>query len=179
MLIGLIVFCEVMFWVFIVSGLFVRYALKKKKLGMVLLALSPVVDVVLLGATAVDLHGGGEAAFAHALAAIYLGVSLVFGKKMVAWADAWFSYRFADGPRPPKKPKAGKAHAALERLGWLRHLAAYAIGCVIMGVLMVISSSQQASEVFFGTMGTWGIILLVDFAISFSYTLFPRKEKQA
>lgn len=172
-----IVLCEILFWVFLLSGLLARYVLKKQKLGMALLALSPAVDAALLVVTAIDLRDGGEATFAHALAAIYLGVSLVYGKRLVSWVDMRFAYRFACGPKPEKRPRAGIAHAAAERADWLRHLGACAIGCGIMAILAVLSAGVQAYEVFAKVAGTWGLILAIDFVISFSYTLFPRKEK--
>lgn len=172
-----IVSCEILFWVFLLSGLFARYVLKRQRLGMLLLALSPVVDAVLLAVTAVDLRSGGEATLAHALAAIYLGVSLVYGKRLVSWVDVRFAHRFGNGPKPEKRPRTGAAHAAVERADWLRHLGAFVIGCGIMTALAVFSGSEQAREVFIRVAGTWGLILAIDCAISFSYTLFPRKEK--
>lgn len=51
-----------------------------KGLGLFFLALTPVVDLVLLIATAVDLYNGATAGTVHGIAAIYLGVSIAFGK---------------------------------------------------------------------------------------------------
>ncbi|MEV6621823.1 hypothetical protein AB0M83_20540 [Amycolatopsis sp. NPDC051106] len=94
---------EIGFWVFIVAGLAVRYALHARRASAVLLAMVPVVDVVVLVATVIDLAGGAKANFTHGLAAVYLGFSVVFGPSMVRWADARFAHRFAGGPPPPPK----------------------------------------------------------------------------
>jgi hypothetical protein len=104
---------EIGFWVFIVAGLAVRYALHARRASMVLLAMVPLVDVVVLVATVIDLAGGAKAGFTHGLAAVYLGFSVVFGPSMVRWADARFAHRFAGGPPPPPK-RSGREKARHE-----------------------------------------------------------------
>ena len=98
MLVALILACELAFWAVLLAGLFVRYPLGRPRLGAILLAVTPVIDVVLLAAAVVDLRRGGEAAMRHALAAIYLGCSIAFGSRIIAWADGEFAHRFAGGP---------------------------------------------------------------------------------
>ena len=127
MLVGLIVICEVMFWAVLLAGLAASYLLRRQRLGAALLVAAPLVDLVLLTVTALDLRSGGTATVAHSLAAIYIGVSVGFGHSLVRWADARFAHRFAAGPAPTPKPRHGAAHAAHERAGWLRHLTAWAV----------------------------------------------------
>ena len=55
-----IIVCEIMFWVFILAGLIVRYGWRKKQLGLRLMAMSPVIDLVLLVLTVYDLRQGTE-----------------------------------------------------------------------------------------------------------------------
>lgn len=102
MLVGLIIACEILFWVLVFSGLACRYLWKQTKLSNLLLLLTPLVDLVLLAATIVSLRGGAEATLAHALAAVYIGVSIGYGHRMISTADTWFSFRFAGGPKPRK-----------------------------------------------------------------------------
>lgn len=52
----MIVFCEIAFWVVIVLGLAVRYVFKRHTLGLLFLGLTPVIDLILLAATGVDLY---------------------------------------------------------------------------------------------------------------------------
>ena len=73
-----------------------------RRLGAVLLALTPAVDLVLLVASAIDLRGGATAFSWHGLAAVYIGVSVAFGPRIIAWADARFATRYVDAPRPPR-----------------------------------------------------------------------------
>ncbi|RQX50832.1 hypothetical protein DLJ57_10885, partial [Micromonospora chalcea] len=95
MLVAVIVGCEVAFWVVLLAGLIARYPLRRPRLGAALLIAVPVVDLVLLAATMIDLRRGATATFAHGLAAAYLGFSVAFGHRMVRWADERFAHRFA------------------------------------------------------------------------------------
>lgn len=105
MLTAVIVACEIGFWVLLLAGLACRYLLRRQLLSTILLALAPAVDLVLLIASVLDLRGGGTATAVHGLAAIYLGVSVGFGHRMMHWADVRFAHRFAGGPPPAKKPR--------------------------------------------------------------------------
>jgi hypothetical protein len=150
--------------------------MRKPEAGLVLIALSPVVDAILLVTTIIDLRSGTVAAPVHALAAIYLGMSIVYGKRIIAWADVRFSYRFGGGQLPQKPPKYGEAHAKAERAGWFRHALMFAISCTLMALLALFSGSiGETINAFKGVAKFWGIILIIDFIISFSYTVFPRK----
>mgnify|MGYP003380973378 CR=1 FL=1 len=51
----------------------------------------PLVDVLLLAFTAMDLRRGSTATFSHGLAAAYVGFTLAFGGMAVKWADAHLS----------------------------------------------------------------------------------------
>lgn len=158
----LIGICEVAFWVFIAAGLTARYLLHRPRLGAGLLVCAPMVDLVLLVASVVDLRGGGDATIVHALAAIYLGVSVGFGHRMIAWADVRFAYRFAGGPKPDKPSKHGKAAARRQVSDWLRHLLAWSFGSGLMlgGVLLV--GDTDRTEVLLYYPGVWAIVLVID-----------------
>lgn len=174
-----IVACEIGFWLFVLAGLFFRYILKKRRLGAFLLFCTPVVDLALLIATAIDLRNGATADFFHGLAAVYIGVSIAFGKRMIRWADERFFHKFAGGPAPTPKPKFGAAHARYERQMWYRHLLAWVIGCALLaGMIGFVGDFDKTREL--AVMGQrWLVVLAIDFLWSFSYTLWPRKEKTA
>ncbi|MCA0972184.1 hypothetical protein LCM20_16370 [Halobacillus litoralis] len=172
----LIIACEIGFWVFVLAGLFSRYILKKRKLGAFLLICTPVVDVVLLVATVIDLRNGAEASVLHSLAAIYIGVSVVYGHRMIKWADRQFYYRVSGGEKPVKEKKYGAERAQEERAGWYRHLLTWMIGGGLMGIIILMIQDPQQTEELWGTLRLWSIIIVVDFLISFSYTVFPKRE---
>ncbi len=178
MLIGLILACEVLFWVVLFSGLAARYLLRRERLSRVLLVCAPLVDLILLTATALDLRAGGTATAAHSLAAIYIGVSVGFGHRMVAWADERFAHRYADGPAPTRKPRHGRAHAAYERRAWLRHLTAWAVGCGLLGLAIVVVGDADRTAALWGTARLWTLVLVVDGIIGLSYTVRPRPEQE-
>jgi hypothetical protein len=178
MIYGVIIACEIGFWVVLVAGLVFRYVLRWPRVGAVLLVCVPLVDLVLLVTSALDLrYGGGDASFAHGLAAIYLGVSVAWGHSMVRWADVRFAYRFAGGPPPARPPDAGAEHARRERRQWGRHLLAWFVGCALLlgGVALV--GDVDRAQALTGIAGGWTLVLLIDFIWSFSYILWPRKDK--
>ncbi len=62
----------------------------------------PLIDLVLLIATAAHLRSGATAGVEHGLAAIYIGFSVAYGHRLIGWADVRFAHRFAGGPAPRK-----------------------------------------------------------------------------
>ncbi len=83
MLIGLIVVCEVGFWVVLALGLIARYLLQWRKTGMVFLLCVPLLDIILLFAAGIDLYQGTTADVSHGRAAAYLGFTIAFGHNLV------------------------------------------------------------------------------------------------
>ncbi|MGN6412592.1 hypothetical protein [Flexivirga sp.] len=175
MLTAVIVACEIGFWVLLLAGLACRYLLRRQLLSTILLALAPAVDLVLLIASVLDLRGGGTATAVHGLAAIYLGVSVGFGHRMMHWADVRFAHRFAGGPPPAKKPRYGAARAARERSGWYAHLRAWLVGAALLGLAIVAIHDSARTSALTNTLRLWTVVLVVDALISFSYTVFPKK----
>lgn len=147
MLVTAMVACEVGFWVLIGAGLLVRYGFGRRRLGGVLLAGAPVVDLVLLALTVADLQGGGRAQAAHGLAAVYLGFSVVFGHALVRRADERFAHRFANGPRPAAKPPSGTWPRV--RLEWrefgLGVLAAGISAALLLGAIALIGDDARTA----------------------------------
>jgi len=94
-LLAVIAACEIGFWVLLVAGLAARYLLRLPKIGLVLLAGVPLVDVVMLVASVVDIQRGAEPSFKHSLAAIFIGVSVGFGHQTLKWADKWAAHYMA------------------------------------------------------------------------------------
>ncbi|MGE6630068.1 hypothetical protein [Bacillus sp. NPDC077027] len=171
-----IVACEIGFWVFILLGFILRYMFGKKKWGAFFLICTPVLDLLLLIATYMDLQRGAEATIEHGLAAIYIGVSLSFGHQIIKWADARFAYRFAGGPKPASKPKYGRERSINEMIGWARHFIAWAIGAGLLYGLHFLIGEPKRTETLFQFSNVWGMILLLDLLISLSYVIWPKKK---
>src|SRR4029453_14393823 len=102
------------FWVVLGAGLAARYLLRWRRASAVLLVCVPLIDVVLLVATIIDLRRGAEPGRGHGLAAIYLGFSVALGSTMIRWADQRFEYPFAGGPPPQRPPTHGPAKLRYE-----------------------------------------------------------------
>lgn len=171
----MIVICEIGFWVVIVLGLFTRYVLKKNKLGLFLLALTPVVDLILLIITGIDLYRGATATTAHAIAAVYIGISIGFGKSMIKWADERFRYYVTkEGPKPIKL--YGTEYSMHYLKGWGKHVLSYLIGAgILMGVIFLINDSTR-TEALFRVLQIWTFVLGIDLIITISYFIWPRKK---
>lgn len=136
LLYALIVACEVAFWVVLLMALVARYALRKEPLSRGLLLSLPLIDVLLLVFTALDLRSGSTADFAHGLAAAYVGFTVAFGGTATRWADAHFAHRFAGGPVPPKAPSRGWAAVRYEFSLWLRCIVACVMTVVLVEALI-------------------------------------------
>ncbi|MDS0138414.1 MULTISPECIES: hypothetical protein [unclassified Amycolatopsis] len=135
---------EIGFWVFIAAGLAVRYVLRLRRASAVVLAMVPLVDVVVLVATVLDLSAGGKPGFTHGLAAVYLGFSVVFGPSMVRWADERFAHRFAGGPPPPKRQ--GRERARHEWREWGKCLLACGLAAAaLLAAIFAIGEPERVA----------------------------------
>ncbi|RSN34693.1 hypothetical protein DL990_10295 [Amycolatopsis sp. WAC 01416] len=154
---------EIGFWVAIGAGLLARYLLRLKRTSTVLLALTPVIDIVVLVATVLDLQGGGKANFVHGLAAVYLGFSVVFGPSMIRWADVRFAHRFAGGPPPPPKPR-GREKARVEWREWGKCVLACGIAAaVLLGLIFLVGDGEQVAPLW-GWLPRLGVVTAIWFA---------------
>ena len=173
MILAIILSCEIGFWVLILLGLIARYVFRRPKLGAALLIMTPVVDLILLAAVAIDLSAGGTAHFAHTLAAIYLGFSIAYGHRMIAWADVRFAHRFSGGPAPVKR-----FGAAYTRACWadvLRTGLAIVIASAVLGLLIGITGDAERSRALTVTFRFLGIIFTIEVIWAASYTVWPKK----
>lgn len=135
--------CEIGFWVLIGAGLATRYLapVLARRLSTVLLLLVPVLDVVLVVASLLDVARGSTPGLTHGLAAVYLGFTVAFGHSMIKWADGRFAYRFAGGPPPMKPPKYGAANVAYEWREWGKAALAWAIAMAVMVVTSFVAGA--------------------------------------
>ena len=140
MLVIVILACEVGFWVLLALGLLARYGFRLRRTSAFLLASVPLVDLVLLVVSVVDLQRGGTATAAHGVAAAYIAFSVVFGHRTIRALDARVAHRFAGGPAPVRRIVAtGAAAVRAAWEAWLRGLAAWAVASVLLvaAVLLV------------------------------------------
>ncbi|GGO85424.1 hypothetical protein GCM10011584_05360 [Nocardioides phosphati] len=157
MLVVLIAACEIGFWVVLAAGLLARYGLKWPRVGAALLVCVPLVDLILLAATLIDLRGGATATAAHGLAAAYLGFSVAFGHQVIANLDARASHRFAGGPAPVAPPQVGPGRVRHSWHQWRRGAAAWAIACgLLLGAIILVDDPDRTAQ-----LTTWVLWLSV------------------
>lgn len=173
MILGLIIACEIGFWVAILAGLGARYILKAKRLGAVLLVCAPLIDVVLLIAVTAHLATGAAASWHHGLAALYIGFSVTYGHRMIAWADARFAHRFAGEPAPVKV--AGRQYTQRCWGDFLRTSGAALIAAGILAAITWWIDDPNRTEALTGWYRILGIVVAVEFIWAISYTIWPRK----
>lgn len=173
MILVAIIACEIGFWLAIIAGLVARYVFRRPRLGAALLLAAPVIDLILLVLVGVDLLGGGTASWHHGLAALYIGISVAYGHRMVAWADAKFAEWFRGAE--PRPSRYGWDYA---RTCWKdvpRTLFAVAIAAAVLGgLILLVGAPDRTSELlrFFPILG---VIVAVDVLWALSYTVWPKK----
>jgi hypothetical protein len=146
----LIVGSEAAFWLLLVLALAVRYLLKRDRLSRTLLLALPVVDILLLAFTALDLRAGSPATFAHGLATAYVGFTIAFGSVAVEWADQRFAHWFANGPPPIATPTRGWPAVKHELALWLRCILAWIIAIALLIALIAYVDNEVLTKALHG-----------------------------
>lgn len=179
MVITLIVACEVGFWVLLAAGLAARYLLRMPRTGAALLLCEPLLEVVLLVATAVDLRNAAEPSWTHGLAALYIGYTVGHGHRTVKWLDGHAAHRLGGAPRPVGPPRYGRPRARHEARVWLGTL----VGAVVATALLLLAMWYVDDPTRVGPLRDW---LGASWRIAFfhglaalSYAVWPRKPREA
>ncbi|MEU1123528.1 hypothetical protein ABZ371_08095 [Streptomyces sp. NPDC005899] len=176
MIVTLIVLCEAGFWVLLAAGLGLRYVAGMPRAGSAVLLCEPVLELVLLVATAVDLRNGAEPDWKHGLAAVYIGFTVGLGHSTVKWVDARVAHRFAGGPPPVRPPKYGMARAAHE---W-RTAARWTVAAVTAIALLEAAARYVGGDGDVGSLRAWQRKMLwvigVNLVIAVGYTVAPKRE---
>lgn len=181
MILWLIIGCEIGFWLFLFLGLFIRYILKYPRTGKAALLCVPLLDLVLLLATAIDLHNGAVAEFAHGLAAVYLGFTVVYGSGVIKWLDQLAARRCVSTNKMEElKQLYGWSHTLYEWRQWLKGVLAGGIASFLLIIAVVyVGDPEKTAELnewfsyIFGLLAIW----LVCWPLW--YTLFPKNQSQA
>lgn len=176
MLLWLIIGCEIGFWIFLFAGLLTRYLLHSPKLGKAILLCVPLLDLILLCATALDLHHGATAEFAHGLAAVYLGFTVVYGGSVIKWLDQYVAYRFAAGKKPDQPPARAREYTLHEWKQWSKGVLAGAIAAALLFAAIAYVNQPERTlalnewfTTIFWVLAIWLVVWPV------WYTIFPKK----
>ncbi|MGW2838266.1 hypothetical protein ACWCWD_10780 [Streptomyces sp. NPDC001493] len=175
MIVTLIVICEIAFWALLATGLALRYAARRPRLGAAVLLCEPLLEVVLLVVTAIDLKNGADPDWKHGLAAVYIGFTLGLGRSTIRWVDARLAHRYAGGPKPVKPPKYGWARAAHEwRVAARWTLAAGTAIALLQAAVWYVGGDGNTDP-----LRAWQLrmvwVIGINLVVAGSYTVFPKR----
>jgi hypothetical protein len=174
-IVTLIVAAEISWWIVLGLALSARYLLRRRRTSTALLIGLPVVDLALYALTVLNLRGGAEASWMHALAASYAGFSVGYGPSLVRWADRHFLHRFAGGPKPLPSPKYGPERTRHE---W-QVAGRTVVSAVITLGLITLLVPLSAGSAHFGTFGQWywklGIAAVVNVIVAGCFSIWPKE----
>lgn len=169
-MVAAIIGAEIAFWVFVLGGFSLRYIVRAEKASTTALALVPFVDLVLVALVTTDLMLGGEPSRVHAVAAVYLGITVAFGKPIVRRTDQWFRYRFDGGPKPTKPKKGSREEVRALWVEWFRLLFGFVIAtiCILLmtvfdGTGIPASVEEASGSPFWSTILLMGVVAVIWF----------------
>jgi hypothetical protein len=172
MLYAVIIASEIAFWTLLVGGLYVRYAHGRTRLSAAMLLAAASSDLVVLAVAALDLAGGATAQTSHVFAALAVAYSVAYARRLVAIADRFVLRRLGRSVvEPPRRSKAAR-----ERAGWYRHARMWAVGAPLLGAFYLLADDGR---VLAGAAAIWTAILIIDFVVSFSYSVGGRGTSAA
>ncbi|GAA0914779.1 hypothetical protein [Streptomyces thermoalcalitolerans] len=175
MIVALIAACEIGFWVLLALGLTARYLLKWRRTGLALLLCEPLLEVVLLVVTAIDLRNGAQPDWTHGLAALYIGCTVGHGHRTVKWLDGHAAHRLGGAPKPPGPPRHGLARARHETRVWLGTL----LGAVVATVLLQLAIRYVGDASRTTSLEAWRHIAwraaVIHGLVTLAYWIWPKK----
>jgi len=175
-ILAFIIATEIGFWVLIVLGLIARYPLRLKRTGAVFLAMTPIVDLILLTATALDLMAGATASAFHGFAALYVGFSVAYGHKVIHWADIRFAHKFAEGPAPVKWFGSQQTRERWKDVA--RTTLAVMIAATILWLITALVNDTTRTGALTILYSILAAILAVDVLWAVRYTIWPKVPAQ-
>ncbi|CAM3377414.1 hypothetical protein ACH4LN_14635 [Streptomyces albus] len=176
MIVTLIIACEVGFWVLLAAGLALRYLARMPRTGAAVLLCEPLLEVVLLVATAIDLKNGAEPDVWHGLAAVYIGVTATHGHYMVKWADGHAARLLKRGPRPAGPPKYGWPRAVHEWKMAARGVGAAAIAAALLQIAVwYVGEGTTQSEPLHDWQLRVAMYAGICVLIAVTYTVWPKQ----
>ncbi|WP_019424368.1 hypothetical protein [Paenibacillus sp. OSY-SE] len=155
-----IIIGEIAFWIFLVSGLLLRYVWGLNKLSIILLASTPLIDIFLLIITFIDLSNGTKPHFFHGLSATYIGFSITYGHKTIKWADQWAAYKWASGERPEKKKLHGKEKVKYQWREFSRFFVCAVIILTLVGIAFFIVPFEDTFWLIYWVVNIIGTVII-------------------
>lgn len=198
---------EVIFWSSLIGFLLLRYAFDLKQLSKYAIVIWLASDLWLLTIGILDYTQTGTFDRFQIIILIFLIYAFTFGKNDFKRLDGWIKKAVARWKcgTPPQNDAGsdgrlyGTAHAKSERRKFYVHLIIYIAahagfilfqGYDVTSVAELVNNLDAANDggspdgetelisSISGISAIWTFILLIDFIWSFSYTLWPKKDKR-
>ncbi|MFD3538787.1 hypothetical protein ACFWUQ_04720 [Streptomyces sp. NPDC058662] len=174
MIVALIIACEVGFWVLLAAGLALRYLARKPVLGAAVLLCEPLLELVLLVVTTLDLKNGAAPDWKHGVAALYLGYTVAYGHYTIKWLDGHAAHRFAGGPAPAGAGY-GAARAVHEWKLWGRTVLAAAVALgLLQAAVWYVGASGDTDSLRAWQSGALRVVA-IHALVAVAYTVWPKK----
>ncbi|MFC7372480.1 hypothetical protein ACFQPF_12445 [Fictibacillus iocasae] len=194
---------EILFWLFLVSFLVLRYWFKLHKISALFFILFIVNDLWIATMAFFDYQKTGQFSAYQFVIIIFILYAFTYGKSDFKKLDRFIQVKVAQlkGEPVPEFQTAPKLYgrelAKQERKHFAIHLAIFCIAHLafffLFGLHDQLSEHLSLQEIYNSKEGLypfnntainnlsriWGIILLVDAIISLSYTVFPKEEKKS
>lgn len=199
--IAFLIISEVIFWVFVVLALLFRYWFRMKKASLVAFIILILEEIAVLFLGVLDyIHMGTFSSF-QVIIVIFIIYGLIFGKSDLKKLDRWIKKKVAHlkgetlsiVDEDTRGDIYGEEHAKQERQNFYGHFLTFVMAHIIFAILFgfvpdslfsiplphgiegIIKTSNH--EPIASISNVWTKILIIDFIWSFSYTIFPKKEK--
>jgi hypothetical protein len=200
-----LILAEVIFWVSTLSFLIVRYWFNLKRLSTAFFVLFIVNDLWIATMGYFDYLRTGEFSAYQIIILIVIAYAFLYGKSDFQKLDSFIQRKVANWRGLPEpeiasvKPLYGVEHAKQERKNLFGHLLVFTAFQVLFFFMFGLSDAvssiqldtlfedwydQKETDLFYkndtanNVTRIWALILAIDFVISLSYTIFPKKEKQ-
>ncbi|MBM7666996.1 hypothetical protein JOC25_003523 [Solibacillus kalamii] len=194
---------EVVFWVCAIAFLLLRYWFKLKKLSLFVFVIFILNDLWIALLAYLDYQRTGEFSIYQIIIVIIIVYAMTFGKsdfkKLDAFIKRWVAKKRGEPIDESLQPVKlyGKAYALHEWKQFAGHFVVFIIVHIGFAIAVGFSDSlqQMALNDFFGMWfdddnsnfpfkneginkfsQVWLLILAIDFVITLSYTLFPKKK---
>lgn len=199
---SLVIVAEILFFVLLGAFFIMRYWFKKPKIGYVFVVLLILNELFIALIAIYDYVETGKVSSFQVITVLFFIYLISLGKKDFLQLDGFFKRKIAiwGGEPVPELPHKeihkqelyGTAHAKEERKGWYSHLLIFVIAQFVFLSMSEFAGWQEFSLNRIKNMfqiykdnkinhanSVWGIILIIDFIWSFSYTFWPKKKKSS
>jgi len=199
---SIVIVAEILFFVLFGAFFIMKYWFNKPRIGYVFIVLLILNELFIALIAIYDYVETGKVSSFQVITVLFFIYLISLGKKDFLQLERFFKRKIAIWKGEPvpelphkeihKQEQYGKMHAKEERKGWYSHLLIFIIAQLIFINMSGFAGWQEFSlnrlkntfQIYEDNKinhanSVWGIILIIDFIWSFSYTIWPKKKKSS